>query len=278
LENNLELVDFYKGFRAKAKMSSRIDNTQERIKKRLDDLARLDILRVSETPQQKGSGLTNLYEITPYAILLGTLAGGIRASDDKTKKESDRHLYELFNKVFSQYKTSLSKFKLSLYSKLMSDDLFSIFVADVLRKILLSDSAPLTVKELVLGRHMIVSDEKMIDKVDQYANLWFESLKELDADTKNLFLFNTKVEIENEMMIRSSGPQSYEKMRFAARNDYNSIVVEGLCNNCFHVQPRILDMEGYLRLSLVQTERRQYVLSRCKNCNDQGMVIMINLT
>jgi hypothetical protein len=158
---------------------------------------------------------------------LGVLVESILASDENTKKSADKHLYQLFDKEFSRYKTSLSNFKLILYAKLMSADLFTIFVGDPLRKILLSEMPPLTMKELLLKQHMIVLDTGMKDKADQYLKLWFESIMELDLETRSLFLYNIKNETENELMIRSLGPQSYEKMRFSNREDYNSIVVEG---------------------------------------------------
>ena len=72
------------------------------------------------------------------------------------------------------------------------------------------------------------------------------------------------------------GPQSYEKMRFDNREDYKSIVVEGLCNNCASVQPRVLEIEGYLKLTLIRFDR-QYALSNCHHCNNKGMVVLSNL-
>jgi hypothetical protein len=276
LEHNEELMYFYSGSRAHTKKSIKIENTQERIKKRIDDLVKLDLLRVGETVQEKGVGTTNLYKITVYAILLGTLIKDIRASDEQTKKSADNRLYRLFEQEFSRYKTSFSQFKLRLYSKLVAEDLFTIFVGDVMRKALLSNTPPLNMKDLLLREPIITFDQKMKDKVDRYVKLWFESLNELDPETKSLLLFNIKTERENEIMIRSSGPWSYESMRFQYRQDYNSIVVEGLCNNCFYVQPRVIDIEGYLNFSLIRTDQ-SYALSRCNHCNDKGMVVLTNL-
>jgi hypothetical protein len=276
LDHNQEFLNFYRGIKAHTTRSNRIENTQGRVKNRLDDLAKLDLIRVSETDQQKGSGTTNLYEITTFGILLGYLVESILASDESTKKSTDKRLHQLFDKEFSRYKTSLSQFKLILYTKLMSEDLFTIFVGDTLRKILLSETPPLTMKELLFKQHMIVLDTGMKDKANQYLKVWFESLMELDTETRNLFLYNIKSETENEMMIRSLGPQSYEKMRFGNKEDYNSIVVEGLCNNCSYVQPRVLEIEGFLKLTLVHFDQK-YVLSSCHHCNNKGMVVLTNL-
>lgn len=275
LDYNQEFLDSYKGIKAKTTRSNRIANTQERVKSRLDDLAKLDLIRISETAQEKGSGRTNLYEITTYAILLGLLIESILASDDSIIRSADQRLYQLFNEEFSKYRTSLSQFKLKLYSKLMSEDLFTIFVGDVLRAICLSDTPPPTMRELLLGKHVMISDTKIKEKADQYLKLWFESLMELDSETRNLFLYNIKSETENELMIRSLGPQTYEKERFDNKEDYNSIVVEGVCNNCFHVQPRTLGIEGYLKLTLIRSDH-QYFLSRCNHCDNNGAVMLVN--
>jgi hypothetical protein len=276
LDNNQEFRNLYIGSRAKTTRSNRITNTQDRVKNRLDDLAKLDLLRIGETVQEKGSGRTNLYEITTYAILLGLLIESILASDDSTVRSADQRLYQLFNKEFSKYRTSLSKFKLKLYSKLMSEDLFTIFVGDVLRAICLSDTPPPTMRELLRGKHVMISDTKIKEKADQYLKLWFESLMELDSETRSLFLYNIKSETENELMIRSLGPQTYEKTRFSNREDYNSVVVEGVCNSCSYVQPRTLGIEGYLKLTLIRVDQH-YALSRCHHCKDKGIVVLTNL-
>jgi hypothetical protein len=276
LDHNQELRDFYNGTKAKTNRSNRISNTQDRTKNRLDALVKLDLIRVSETAQQKGRGITKLYEVTTYAILLGVLIESILASNEKARKSADQRLYQLFMNEFSRYKTSLSQFKLILYSKLMSEDLFTIFVGNPLRESCLSDSPPQTMKELLLKRNIIILDPQIKDKANQYLALWFESLRDLDKETKRLFLYNIKSETENEIMIQSRGPQSFEKKRFDYRSDYSSIVVEGLCNNCSYVQPRALDIEKYLKITLIRYDRR-YALSRCNHCNDKGEVVLTNL-
>jgi hypothetical protein len=131
----------------------------------------------------------------------------------------------------------------------MSVDLFTDFIASRLRQILLSENPPQSIHELLKRWHLLSQfDESMHDKVELYLNLWLESLAELNEETRNLFLFNIKAEIENQILMQSDGPQTYENARFDNRNDYQSIVLEGLCNKCFHVQPRTIKMEGYIRL------------------------------
>ena len=40
---------------------------------------------------------------------------------------------------------------------------------------------------------------------------------ELDSETRSLFLYDIKNEAENELMIRSRGPQTYEKVGSSSR-------------------------------------------------------------
>ena len=84
LGNNQEFLDNYTGMRAHTTISSRILNTQERVKNRLIDLSKMHLIRISETPQEKGSGIT----------MLGTLIDGIKAIDEKSKKSLDKRLHE----------------------------------------------------------------------------------------------------------------------------------------------------------------------------------------
>ncbi|MGE5661287.1 MAG: hypothetical protein ACM3X1_03470 [Ignavibacteriales bacterium] len=258
-------------------MSSRILNTQERVKNRLNDLSKMHLIRISETSQEKGSDSTNLYQITPFVLLLGTLIDSIRATDEKSKKSLDKYLFELFMKQFLAYPNSLNQFRSRFYPRLMSADLFTDFIANRLRQILLSDDPPQSIHELLQRWHLLSQfDESIHDKVELYLKLWFESLQELDQVTRNIFLFNIKTEIENQILMQSDGPQTYEMVRFHYRNDYESIVLEGLCDRCFHIQPRVIEMEGYLRLYIGTIPGKSVTLSKCVNCNE-GMVILTNI-
>jgi hypothetical protein len=277
LDNNQEFLDYYKGMKAHTKMSSKILNTQERVKNKLNDLSKMHLIRISETPQEKGSGTTDLYQITPFAILLGTLIDSIKAIDEKSKKSLDKRLYELFMKQFAAYPNSLNQFRSRFYPNLMSADLFTDFIASGLRQILLSDDPPQGIHELLQRWHLLSQfDKSKHDEIQLYLKLWFESLAELDQEIRNRFLFNIKVEIENQIMMHSDGPKTYEKARFDNRNNYQKIVLEGLCNKCFHVQPRTLEIEGYLRLYIGAVPEQTLVLSQCVNC-DEGMVILANI-
>jgi hypothetical protein len=53
LDNNQEFRNLYIDSRAKTTRSNRITNTQDRVKNRLDDLAKLDLLRIGETVQER---------------------------------------------------------------------------------------------------------------------------------------------------------------------------------------------------------------------------------
>lgn len=89
----------------------------------------------------------------------------------------------------------------------MSTDLLTDFIASGLRKILLSDDPPQSIHDLLQRWYLLSQfDESMHDKVELYLKLWFESLTEVDEETRNLFLINIKTEIENQIMMRSLGP------------------------------------------------------------------------
>ena len=180
-------------------------------------------------------------------------------------------------KQFAAYPNSLNQFRSRFYPILMSADLFTDFIANGLRQILLSDDPPQSIHELLRRWHLLSQfDESMRNKIELYLKLWFESLAELDEETRSLFLFNIKTEIENQILMQSDGPQTYEKARFNNRNDYQSIVLEGLCNKCFHVQPRAIVTEGYLRLYIGAVPGQTIVLSKCVHCKE-GTVVLTNI-
>lgn len=132
----------------------------------------MHLIRISETPQAKGRGSTNLYQITPFAILLGTLIDSTRAIDEEAQKSLDKRLYELFMKQFAAYPNSLNQFRSRFYPRLMSADLFTDFIANGLRQILLSDDPPQSIHELLQRWHLLSQfDESIHDKVELYLKL-----------------------------------------------------------------------------------------------------------
>jgi hypothetical protein len=115
----------------------------------------------------------NALSIIPFIILLGILIDSTKAVDEEVKKSADKHLYELFMKQFSAYRNSLNLFRSKFYPRLMSADLFTDFIGNRLRQILLSDNPPHSIPELLQSWHLLSQfDESMHNKVELYLNLW----------------------------------------------------------------------------------------------------------
>ena len=70
------------------------------------------------------------------------------------------------------------------------------------------------------------------------------------AGIRNVVLYNTKLSIEGKIQDHVKAYQSYEKIWFEFKEDYNKVVVECSCTNCEYYTPGSIDIMEYKERSL----------------------------
>ena len=74
-----------------------------------------------------------------------------------------------------------------------------------------------------------------------YIDLWYESASELDTDSKKIFLYESKLNVEQKIRNNIMGySKEYERQWFVKKSDYNTIVLEGICEKC--KQPNVIEL------------------------------------
>jgi hypothetical protein len=112
-----------------------------------------------------------------------------------------------------------------------------------------------------------------------FIDLWYESASELDSDSKKIFLYETKLNIEQKVIDNVIGySKEFEKQWFANRADYDTIVLEGNCEKCKH--PNILTLSHDEHRNLI---KKRGIFDRisgskqkfdCKFCDSKGSCVL----
>jgi hypothetical protein len=107
--------------------------------------------------------------------------------------------------------------------------------------------------------------------------LWDEVINSLDERTRDIFLYNVKIDIESKVVEELKNSRGYEKLRFGGTLQEPKILVvfEWNCRNCTSYTPAALDVAAYekrmifantdpsklsgLPLSVYKTGNKQFV-------------------
>jgi hypothetical protein len=82
-----------------------------------------------------------------------------------------------------------------------------------------------------------------------FIDLWYESANKLDPVSRRIFLYESKLNVEQRVKNNVTGySKEYEKQWFASRADYQRIVLEGDCEKCKRLNVIILTHENYRNL------------------------------
>jgi hypothetical protein len=237
LNNNEQLINHYKDPSTKYyTISYRIENTQDTIKNKLNDLIDLGIISiVGSTKVQKGNATTPLYQYKGLGYLLAWI---IESFDSDKRERANNEIYQLVDFTFKvKSKSSYDIFQ----------GVFGSFVVDVLREKMESYSKVRDIHELFHRIGVLYIDDP--DQSDFFVSLWHETLNELDARTKELVLHRIKLEIERRMEENAEDISTFEQVRFQVKDRHDVVALEGYCNKCDTHYSTLMDLEYYLRVA-----------------------------
>ena len=104
-----------------------------------------------------------------------------------------------------------------------------------------------------------------------FIDFWYESANKLDSDSRRIFLYETKLNVEQKVKNKILGySKEYEKQWFASKADYQRIVLEGDCEKCKQPNVIILTHDDYRNLvknsSIIDGIRISTQKFDCKYC------------
>ncbi len=133
MNNNDEFINRYRDPSTKHfTISNRIENTQETIKSKLNDLVSLGIITiVGSTKVRKGNATTPLYFYNGSGVLLALI---IESFDPNKRDMANDKIYRLTELALAQPRSAYNIFQAALYKKYNERGIFGSFVVDILRE------------------------------------------------------------------------------------------------------------------------------------------------
>ena len=205
--------------------SNRIENIQGRIKRSIDSLVNLRLLKeTGQVKEQRGSGLVSTYCYTRSGYLISQVIQCVINGGENAKEQ----LYNLFQRVFKVEDHSLSMFILNskFIEKIHDKNLFGDYVT-IFQKAL--DSKDITDIESLA---MLI--QKLISPLFQqrhFVRAWVEAIDELEPQIRQLFMYEQKLAIDFKMGSKALS-RDYEVKRLELRENVEEVALEGLCTAC----------------------------------------------
>jgi hypothetical protein len=264
--------DFYKG--RKVKDSDIIESTQKRVKKRLKDLELLRLVRHGKTKQQKGSAEIPLYV---YSRLGYVLAEIIESFNPNKRENANDEIYNLFEIIYriKEDSPSTTIFYAHLFKKCKEKGHFGHIVS-FFRKVVNSNIPLKNMFDLFNEALFLIFNYP--GRTDPFHITLKETLNELDVDTKELFLYYQKLELERKMKLRGGYSKGYEEICFKVRGDHDVLAVEGFCVICQLYFPDVVDLLDYReRIIEDRNEMLDSITKSCRKCKVPNALLIPNL-
>jgi hypothetical protein len=261
LEVNEEFINHFKDPSTRViKTASRINDRTDRVRGKIEDLAKLGaVAQVCTTKESKGSGTVPIFQFT---IVGHVIAWIIESTNIERRENAINQLYTLFQENFRNNPSCTDKFNLIYYQKCKECGLFGNFV-DRYKELLESD-VPIMNRHGFFQRLLILPMINIISNVDFYT-IWKDSISELDPDTRTRFYHHIKLDLERRAEDECHAFGAFERLRFKVKDNPESVVVEGHCKACNMYRPAAYGLDSYLQWVIKRYLNRPIYLP-CENC------------
>jgi hypothetical protein len=256
ISNNQEISNDYKRtFSSHMTTSNKIESRIGRVKRHIDILQYLGLIgEHSRTKESKGNGTTTLYSFTEFGLIVALL---LLTQHANRKAKAINLLYNTLCKNFEN-SGSLGEYCLSFVRKMYDGGLFDKYLKTMLETAEKNNSIK-DIKAFFANSLLLELNE---NDSKRFLSMKNEAFHSLSPEMKNRFMHLTKLDIESKMFQISNNIENFEKTRFEIRNNYEEIVVEGLCQKCklYHV----------MRLSIIEyldkINYKEYETGTCPVC------------
>jgi hypothetical protein len=289
LQINEEFYKYYTDSKAHVSISARIANNRRRIQNCIDNLQRLGLIYEKSfvKAEKNKSQDIPLYDFTIEGYFLAWLIEGTdsryikkNGNDDNPKISSAiDHLIEIIDSFVKIRNSSILIFITKFLAKCKQKGTFPHIIHYFM-------NAVLPWSKISNGRELLrlfLGLSHSLNWILADTDIFYESLYELDEETKKITLFQFKMEIEeyynnnyltdgwevakiNQEIMRKTFPEimsldninnnysnvtiipgkKWEIMRFNNISDYSKVTIPGFCNVCNSDQPFLLDTFEYL--------------------------------
>jgi hypothetical protein len=252
IEHHRPFIDEYAG--SHLTKSYRLHAKRNYIQSRLDDLIELRLIKKEGTTKsEKNKTDTPIYKFTPGGDLVGFLLAASKtprnAQEESTHRDASYMVLGVLSIFLKRFESSTFLFLSNFITKcqekeLHTDSRFIRFMRNIFPYLYVS--ADFNVR---MSRIMILCIPTVYPEL---ADTFFQTLNELNEETKKLLLFQFKIDIETDYyyprLTESSIVKEWESMRIQNVHDYSKVVLSGYCEECKSSYPFVLDIIKFIQL------------------------------
>jgi hypothetical protein len=288
LENNAELRNFYSDYkRRNTPIKNRLHNHENRIKHKIDDLISMNLIYLKgRVLASKVDHQVQIYEITMEGKFLALLIKSMNIentyntkSNYRSKSEGnesiflDNQLYEILNSLLLNNDSYFIIFYRNYLKKFYDKQLFYKFKR-YLYNLCYENKEIQNINDLL--KSTIVYDLLPQDLNDRrtFYDIWKETLKELDPESKQIILYNLKIYLESCFRKSSNIIRSYEKSHFDNRINYENIVVSGNCEKCLSYNIKSYSIMDYKYEISYNSDENDNIRFDCIYCHSSKSCII----
>ncbi len=293
IRNNIEFINYYVDSKSRTPIYVRVGNRRQRIQSCLHNLIRLGLLiEKDKVEAERNNELTVLYDFTREGYLLGAIIQG--------EEKYVLNILESYSNVNDSFIMAfITRFFNKEFERGRFGFIIDFFVRTIVPQYRVENGRDLL--KLFLGlRHSL---NWIIVSPDTF----FDTLYELDEETKKLALFHFKMEIEEyykenylveelrimEFHVRNrkiiAQRDDYSKLisvpgrewhliRFNNISDYSTVTIPAFCGRCRTEGVFLYDTKRYLDCVIASYVRHSAagVYGRCNKCsNDYGLSALV---
>jgi hypothetical protein len=290
MSRNNEFFNYYKGSKANTSVTTRIALRHDRIQRHIDNLVQLGLLEEKSIIKAE----KNRVDIPTYDF---SLSGFLLAWLIKNTDDSARHLLDIVNSCKEINDSSSLLFISNFFRKCNERGVFTgivgVFMSNILPRSLVMHG-----RDLLL---LFLGIPNVLNWLLAEPKIFYETLKELDTETKKIILFNCKMEVEeyyNQNYLKQSLPiaelnkkaarqakidtdrsysniitipgKEWQILRFNNIHDYSKVAVPGFCDVCKSESSFLVDIFRYF--DFIIAAHRPYpsklVSGKCTKCGN----------
>jgi hypothetical protein len=271
--------------------SYRLHSKRNYIKSRMEDLIGLGLIEQHGTAKaEKNQSDTPIYKFTFGGHIVGAILIASKTSQQESTQNSATSKAVLLISAYLKYnKVSTFLFLSNFFAKCEQEQRYGDYSFIHMLRVLFSyiyHSGELNLRQ---ARLAIMCIPTLYDDLE---DIFFQTLNELDKQTRNLLLLQFKMDVEADHSYEHMDPESireWELMRFENIQNYSKVTLSGYCKECKLSYPFVMDVFAFIRLpdifgvehgidpDTMQIEESTAVVQKidCFKCGKESCLIII---
>jgi hypothetical protein len=248
IENHRPFKEEFAG--SHTRRSYRLHSKRSYIKSRMEDLVRLGLIEKHGTAKaEKNQSDIQIYKFTLGGVIIGAILIASKTSQaSPTQNSVTARAVLLISAYLKHNKVSTFLFLSNFFAKCEQEQYYGNDGFVHMLRVLFSYLYHVGEFNLRQARLAIMCIPTLYEELE---GIFFQTLNELDEQTRKLLLLQFKMDIETNYTYEHMDPESvreWELMRFENIQNYSKVTLSGYCKECKLSYPFVMDIFSFIRL------------------------------